>query len=206
MNDANIIDTGVTAILDFGGDNLVPHFIYCGFHYLRRKESSNRLQEIFLTKMKSYGIQFLILTVLEMWRSKLVTKETVKKAYQGKMKNDEDWKDYEGSINDDLEKFFASLQDRKNIENEHVFSFFTPKLTEEEMKLVEERNKEHLSSYSLNFFGRNPDVAADEMKRSDSRSKYVHCYCWRGTQLLTLKPNPNQATDKNISKTKCILL
>ena len=33
-----------------------------------------------------------------MWRLNLVTKEKVKKAYQGKFKNDFDWKYEEGSI------------------------------------------------------------------------------------------------------------
>ena len=142
-----------------------------------------------------------------MRRWKLITKETVKKAYQGKLKNDEDWKYFEGSIHDDLETFFDNLQDRKKIKNEFVWSFFTPKLTEEELKLVEERNEQHLSTYWHHFLGRNPDVDAEEMKKSDSPSKFVKAHCRRWTKTLTLESNKIQTTDNNTAKAKqkCIL-
>ena len=207
MNDAKIIDIGVKAISDFGNGDFMPHFIYCGWHYLRAKETRRRLQAIFLTKMKSYGIQFAILTQLGMLRWKLVTKETVKKAYQGKLKHHKQWEKYKGSINDDLDTFFTKFQDPKEVTDERVYSFFTPKLTEQELKLVEERNEEHLSTYSYHFAGRDPDVDVEEMKQSDSRSKYVYGQCRRWTKLLTLQSVPKQPTDKNISKTKkkCIL-
>ena len=70
MNDANIIDTGVKSILDFGKDELVPHFIYCGSYYFWTESNSSKLREIFLTKMKRYGIQSAIFTVLFMSRVK----------------------------------------------------------------------------------------------------------------------------------------
>ena len=163
MNDMNIIDTGVKSSLDFGNDQLTPHFIYCGDYYRWTEEKRRRFKEIFLAKVKRYGIQSSVLTALFMWRRNLVTKETVKKAYQGKLKNDEDWEGYERSIHDDLETFFINLQDRKKIQNEPVYSFFTPKLTEEELKLVEKRNEQHLSSYLYHYFGDNPDVDESSM-------------------------------------------
>ena len=183
LNDANIIDTGMKSILDFEKEELVPHFIYCGLHYFWIEK---RLKEIFLAKMEQYGVKFAILTRLTMWRRHLVTKETVKKAYQGKLKNDLDWKQYKGSIHDDLETFFNNLQDRKKI-IEVVLSFFTPKLTEEELKLVEKRNEQHLSTYIDYFDGNNPDVDVEEMKKSDSPSKFVKAACWRETTLLPLE-------------------
>ena len=104
------------------------------------------------------------------------------------MKNDEDWENYEGSINDDLERFFINLQNQKEVKEEDVFSFFTPKLTNEELKLVQEGNKEHLKSYAYYYIdGLNPDVDVEEMKKSDSKSKYVHGYCERWTIPLTLE-------------------
>ena len=208
MNDANIIDSGVKAILDFGKDDLLPHFIYCGAHYTWTRKAESRFEEIFLTKMKSKGIQYAALTILAMWRHKLVTKETVKKAYQGKLKNAEDWEIYQGSINNDLETFFTNLQNRQKIKNEKIASFFTPKLTEEELTLVQKRNEQHLCTYGYHAYGGNPDVDPEEMKKSDSRSKYVHGICYRRTIPLTLESNQKQATDKNIPKTKkkCILL
>ena len=133
--------------------------------------------------MRKYGIQSSILTMLRMWRLNLMTKEKVKKAYKGELKNDEDWEDYEGSINDDLERFFINLQNQEEVKYEDVISFFTPKLTNEELKLVQERNKEHLETY----WSSNPDVDVEEMKKSDSKSKYVHGRGWRMTIPLTFE-------------------
>ena len=81
-----------------------------------------------------------------------------------KLKNDSIWKDYEGSINDDLERFFINLQNQKEVEHELVRSFFTPKLTNEELKLVQEGNEEHLKTYLDYNLGKNPDVDVEEMK------------------------------------------
>ena len=187
MNDLEIFDAGVKSVSEFGNDDLIPHFIYCGDHYLIDKISINRLREILLKKMRKYGIQSAILTVLVMRRWKLITKEKSKLAYEGKLKNEEDWKNREQSIGDDLETFFENLQSQKEIEKEIVRSFFLPKLTEDELKLVEQRNEQHLSTYSNHYEELNPDVDPEEMKKSDSRSKYVHGRCWRSTIHLALK-------------------
>ena len=78
-------------------------------------------------------------------------------------------------------------------------SFFTPKLTDEELALVDERNQQHLDTYSKHYDGKNPDVDADEMKKSDSKSKYVHARCWRLTTQLTLEENRKQSLDETDS-------
>ena len=131
--------------------------------------------------------------MLNMERWKLVTKEKVKNAYKGKLKNDQDWGGFEGSINDDLERFLIKLQNEKEVKEEKVYSFFTPKLTIEELKLVQEGNEEHLNTY-LDYIDqvvKNPDVDVEEMKKSDSKSKYVHVNCFRGTIPLKLKTSEN---------------
>ena len=171
MNDLVIFDAGVKSISDFGKDDLMPYFIYCGFHYIFSKERSEKLKEIILTKMRKYGIQSSILTMMYMVRRNLVTKETVKKAYKGELKNDEDWENEEGSINDVLESFLINLHYKKEMKQESVSSFFTPKLTNEELKFVQEGNEEHLKTYLVHFAGMNPDVDVEEMKKSDSNSK-----------------------------------
>ena len=168
----------------------MPHFIYCGFHYIVEEE---KLEEMILTKMRKNEIQSSILTALIMGRWNLVTKEKVKKAAEGKLKNDEDWGYYEGSINDDLERFLINLQNQKEVEYEEVHSFFTPKLTNEELKLVQEGNEEHLKTYrTYDIEGLNPDVDVEEMKKSDSKSKYVHGRCWRRTILLRLETSEDE--------------
>ena len=148
--------------------------------------------------MRKYGIQSSILTMLHMRRLNLVTKETVKKAAEGKLQNDADWKRYEGSINDDLERFFINLQNQKEVKTEFVQSFFTPKLTNEELKRVQEGNEQHLKTYSAFYYGLNTDVDVEEMKKSDSKSKYVHGQCWRRIIPLRLEPITNE--DKVLEK------
>ena len=163
----------------------MPHFIYCGdYYYLGRR---GKLEEIILTKMTKYGIRSSILTMLNMIRINLVTKERVKKAAEGKLKNELWWKYYEGSTNDDLERFLINLQNQKEVKEEEVESFFTPKLTNEELKLVQEGNKEHLKTYLNHCLGGNPDVDIGEMNESDSKSKYVHGTCFRVTIPLKLQ-------------------
>ena len=176
----------------------MPHFIYCGWDSLLEEEQTMKLKEIILAKMRKYGIESSTLTMLHMVRRNLVTKEKVKKAAEGKLKNDPDWKRYNGSINDDLERFFISLQNQREVKEEEVFSFFTPKLSTEELKFVQEGNAEHLKTYADYYIGKNPDVNAEEMKKSDSKSKYVHGQCWRYTMPLTLEPITNE--DKILEK------
>ena len=202
MIDLEIFDAGVKYISDFGDDDLMPHFIYCGYHYFYSEERREKLKEIILTKMRKYEIQSSILTRLMMTRLYLMTRETVINVAEGKLKKDLEWRNYEGSINDDLERFLINLQNKNEIKPELVESFFTPKLTNEELKLVEEGNEEHLNTYSDHFYGLNPDVDVEEMKKSDSKSKYVYGSCWRRTILLNLDTYENENEVPDAKKRK----
>ena len=206
LHDTEVIDAGAESMSDVSENGLVPHFIYCGDHYLYTYESRSLLWNILLTKMRSYGVQSAILTMLDMYRGKLITKEKVKKAYQGKLKKGSI--KHAVSINDDLENFFVNLQNQKQIKGETVYSFFTPKLTDKEMKLVEQRNKRHLDTYWKHYKGHNPDVNDEEMKKSDSKSKYVQGLCARDTRVLTLESNEKETTENDLSDTKkkCIIM
>ena len=74
----------------------------------------------------------------------------------------------------------------KEVEYEIIWSFFTPKLTSEEMRLVQQRNEEYLKTDHDHLFGLNPDIDVEEMKKSDSKAKYFHGRCQRKTTPLTL--------------------
>ena len=167
-------------ISKFGNNHLMPHFIYATNHYTY----SNKVERMFLKNMRTYGIQSSVLTVIGMERLHLITKEKQKQAYNGKLKNDQAWKYYKGSINDEIESFYDNLQNQE-VRSELVRSFFTPKLTKEELKLVARKNKEHLRTY---LYNEHADVDEEEMKKSNSKDKYVHCECWRNTVLLALEP------------------
>ena len=173
-------------MLSFGHDELVPHFIYCRRYFFTSRAVEN-FRRMFLTNMKRYGIQSSMVTMLHMWRKNLITKEKAKEASEGKLKNEKNWKYQEVSINDDLEMFLTNILNSKEIKEEKVYSFFTPKLTKEELKLVEVKNKEHLKTYGYHYDGVDPDVDPEEMKKSDSKSKYVHGTCVRRTFSLTVE-------------------
>ena len=136
--------------------------------------------------------------MLDMLRLNLITKEKAKKAYKGELKNDPIWGNYEGSINDDLERFLINLQNQEEVKYEVVRSFFTPKLTNEELKLVQDRNEEHFKTYRYNLIGRNPDVGEVEMNESDSKSKFVHGACYRQTIPLKLQNKKSRIRIKNV--------
>ena len=139
--------------------------------------------------MEKYGIESSILTMLMMQRQNLITKEKTKLYYEEKIPNSsrmqkgrlEDFKLYEGSINDDLETFVTTLRNKQDKE-ELVWSFFTPKLTKKELKLVEVGDKEHLKTY----WKMNPDVNLEEMKKTNSKDKYVKVECRRATMHLAI--------------------
>ena len=72
-----------------------------------------------------------MVTTLDMWRRNLITKEKMIDFCKGKESRKE-------SVNDDLESFFEDIQLGKN-RNDFVRTYFLPKLTEDELDLVEEK-------------------------------------------------------------------
>ena len=114
------------------------------------------------------------------------------------LKKDEDWEDEELSINDELELFFRRLLDQEQIEDEFIRSFFTPKLTQNEMNLVEIGKEDFLKSFGWHYSGANPDVDPEELKKSDSKAKFVHGRCYRYTTILSL---PNKKKTINCCNT-----
>ena len=83
------------------------------------------------------------------------------------------------SVSDDLESFFEKLRLGEE-PTESVRTYFLPKLTEKELKLVEKKD----SNYFKNFSWSNPDVDEVQMKRSESDSKFVQAFCWRNTFIV----------------------
>ena len=118
------------------------------------------------------------------WRSNLVTKEVMKDFYKGNIRSNDSQFSWEESVQEDLESFFEKLKIGKE-EREDIATYFLPKLTNEEMKLVEMKDQEHLEEYVWYFIGRPVDVDAVEFEESESNSKYVRAKCVRYTFLLT---------------------
>ena len=107
---------------------------------------------------------------LQRWE--LITKEKMESYCKG----EQDEKD---SVNDDLESLFENIQLGKE-PNENVVTYFLPKLTEEELELVERRDTSYLKTFKLP----NPDVDETEMMLSESDSKYVRGESYRRTVCI----------------------
>ena len=182
LNDIGTIDNGTKSFYK-KYEGSTPHFIYSGEFYSWQDESIKNLKNKVLMKMRKYNIRASILTILKMKRWCLVTKETVKNAYKGKLLNDRAWSRQQQSVNDDLEAFIETINNGEKIGSEVTRSFYTPKLTKDELRLVDEGNKDFLQK----FFYPAPDISAEVFAKSDSKSKYVHGDCGRLTFSLTLK-------------------
>ena len=83
---------------------------------------------------------------------------------------------YKDSVNDDLESFFQDLQLGKNISLFNI-TYFLPKLTKEELILVETKDEKYRKTFSLNLI----DVDETKMMMSESKSKFVAGFCLRDT-------------------------
>ena len=99
---------------------------------------------------------------------------------------------YDGSVHDDTDTFTMLLLDGLQKEDFSITYFF-PKLSEEELKLVKDKNKDHLRTYSYyHCEGLDPDVPKEEMAKSKSKSKYVACEGSRITVHLNLDDIENK--------------
>ena len=101
-------------------------------------------------------------------RQRLIRKERMENFY----KNDDFNKHF--SVNDDLE---SCLHDQK-LDSEHASLILLPKLTTEELKLVRQKDTKFLDTF---YSGPFADVDKDEMKLSESDSKFVFAFGARST-------------------------
>ena len=111
-----------------------------------------------------------MVTIIWMERIRLITKEKMEKYCKG----EEFRKD---SVNDDLESFFEDLRLGKEPDKD-VLTYFLPKLTKEEMKLVEQKDTNYFRTFT---WWDNPDVPEAEMLLSESDSKFLKGYGFRKT-------------------------
>ena len=197
-NYTDVIADGVKHIAAFGNDDLIPHFITCHCHdgYWQLVEEKT-LQEIFMSKMRKYGIRSAILTMLYLERWNLKTKEEVKQDYldvrEAQLKKDNGERMYvERLLSHDLESFYTCLQNpERPPKAEYSNIFLMQKLTEEDVTLVENRNNEYLNTF---WFDYNPDSeykkTMEEFKESsDPESIFSYSDGGRSTSALhvTLK-------------------
>ena len=161
-------------------------FFVCAGYYL----NENRLKSSFVREMEKQGIKSVIVTTIFMIRHRLVTKEAMEK-YCGERIRVYGYTDVNSytygelrhkSVNDDLESFFEDLC-LENAPDWEADTYFFPKLNIEEMELVEKKDSDYLANYLYNL---NADVDEDEMKLSESDSKFVKAICERRSFKIEL--------------------
>ena len=167
-----------------GAEDLDIHFIYAG------ELIPSRLEPVIVEAMKFYKIKSVMMTDLWMWRENLITKEAMENFCNGK---DEYRKE---SVNDDFEILFQDLISRHYFEtlfgyirlgyasnyfSSSAMTYFLPKLTKDELKLIENEDYDFMNTF---YDGRNPDVSKAEMAASESDSKFVRGRCRRKTYTI----------------------
>ena len=168
--DIRAIRSALRKIIINEAQELKTHFIYAGCYYSEDKLKSFILQEIKeLQEMnEKYEIKSVMMTSIYMERRKIITKETMEKFCKGE-------KDEKDSVNDDLESFIEDLRLGKE-RNQVIFSYFLPKLTENEMELAERRDPYYRKNFVDLFYF--PDLP------SESDSKFAEGYGYRKTFVI----------------------
>ena len=117
-----------------------------------------------------------MVTKIYLYRQNLITKEKMESYCKGEKKAKD-------SVNDDLESFFENIRLGKE-PDERVDTYFLPKLTGKELKLVEKRDTSYLQTFYDGLYTINPDVDETEMMLSESDSKYVRGWFLRRTFVI----------------------
>ena len=142
-----------------------------------------------LEKMKKFRINHVMVTWMFMIKKHLITKETRDRYYLGlgeRITRLGERIDFKESINDSIETLLEDIR-LGHQPNEILHLYFTPRLTEEEMQLIERKDPDYLRTFS----SRNPDVNKASMKNSESDSKFCYTYCQRETKSYQLPNHEN---------------
>ena len=191
-----------------------PHFIYAGGYRLYLHfyvDPEHRRRSFFRELMKKYQIKTVMMSIIYMKKNRLITKEKMISYCKGENEI------HQMSINDDLEAMFEDLKlgERPSYSNQ---TYFLPKLTEHEMALAETADKNYFQTFYDGVYGaKNPDVNEDEMRMSESKSKFIHGDCQRKTYRIGINvwerntksrvrkiPNPPRNTKSRERNTKSL--
>ena len=153
--DEQVIDSVFEKIVKSKTENIEIHFVYAGDYYCWKDEEP--LKSCILKGMEKYRIKKVMMTRIFMRRWNLITKETLENYCNGN-------EDKEDSVNDDLEKLFADIQLGKK-PNDKVRTYFLPKLTKEELDLVERTDYNFMRIFARTM---DADVDKAEMVLSES--------------------------------------
>ena len=166
--DERAIDSAFRNIIESKTEDMDTHFVYAGEYYYYKH--ADRLRSFILEGMKRYGIEKIMVTKISIWRNRLITKEKMESYCKGKELEKQ-------SVNDDLEELFQDIQLGKKLKS-NAITYFLPKLTKKELKLVETKDEYFMDSLELEM---DADVDKADMEASESDSKFVYAYGERQT-------------------------
>ena len=162
-----VIDSALEKISENNAKELKTHIVYAGTYFY----GEDKLRPLILQAIKQYKLKSVMVTNIVMRRSRLITKEKMDSYYKGKQPETD-------SVDDDIESFFEDLRLGKE-PNDEAMTYFLPKLTENELELVERTDPCYLGTFMVS--GRMVDVEKAEMKLSKSDSKFVKGFVLRET-------------------------
>ena len=166
-----MVDSALAKIVESESKNMEIHFI--------TGDSWEYRQLLPILKgTKKFKIKKVMLTSIGITRRHLITKEEMEGYCKGIFYPDNDYKD---SVNDDLESLFEDIQNGKE-PTDDVLTYFLPKLTQEELKMVERKDEKFIRTFLDD--AEDFDVPEEEMKASESDSKYVFCEGTRSTMTI----------------------
>ena len=163
------------------------HFVYAGCFYFIGELV--RLRSFLRQRMKKFKMKKTMLTKIYMMQTYLITKEVMEKF----CKREFTFSSMKVSVADDLEELFEKIRRGKKSHlgkklDDEVWTYFLPKLTREELKLVAKKDPSYMAKFSGPFHEdsdeRNPDkidVSEADMEASESDSKFVRGVCRRVT-------------------------
>ena len=174
--DQNIIDSAFRTVCD--NKDLDIHFVYAGGYYHGDYIAhETRLRYYLLNGLKHYSIKSVMVTLIFMRRWNIIKKEKMENFTLGK-------EDQIESVNDDLDSMFEDIRLKKE-PSESNWTYFLPKLTQEELKLVATKDPNYFKTFQKAKLDPNyPDVIEAELKLSESKSKFVEGNCERETFTL----------------------
>ena len=188
-------DNAISSALQKNNENVAEelqiHFVYAG-SYNHSYYYEDRLRSLILNGMKKHKIQSVMMTSIYLKRLEIITKQEMESFCQGE-------KNVEDSVNDDLESLFENIRLEKELD-ERVVTYFLPKLTEEQLELVERRDTNYFKTFAW-------DVSQTQMMLSESDTKYVRGWSWRRTFVIeNLSEKSSKTSSENTSETSSKIL
>ena len=124
--------------------------------------------------MKKCKIKSVMVSIICMERWRLITQEKMDSYYKRKEPETD-------SVNEDIDSFLEDILLGRE-PNDRAVTYFLPKLTEKELKLVERNDLSYLETFTVS--GKKVDVEKAEMNLSESDSKFVKSFALRETFII----------------------